>query len=135
VKPKLPTEEIGYFAKRFENAKFTNVGYKEAMLSAPEGAVIYCDPPYIPISKTAAFTQYAANGFSLEAQKELADVAAKLVKTKRITIVISNHDTPLSREFYREAKIKSFSARRFISQNADNRKPVKELIAIYRSAL
>jgi len=46
-------------------------------------------------------------------------------------VIISNHDTPLSRRLYQGAKFNSFSARRLISQNALNRKPVKELIAIF----
>ncbi|MBF7073769.1 Dam family site-specific DNA-(adenine-N6)-methyltransferase [Glaciecola sp. MH2013] len=133
VKPKLPSQEILQFAKRFKNASFTNLNYKESMLQAPEETVIYCDPPYIPISKTASFTQYAANGFTIEDQRELGDLASKLVKEKKLTIVISNHDTALTREFYKDAKIKSFSAKRFISQNASTRKPVKELLAIFDS--
>lgn len=131
VKPKLPVKEIQQFAKRFENAEFTNHDYRKVISEAPRHAVVYCDPPYIPISKTASFTQYASAGFSLEDQKELALTAQKYVQEKQLTVVISNHDTSLSREFYQGAKIKSFQAKRFISQNALTRKPVKELIAIF----
>lgn len=132
VKPKLPTEEIRFFAKRFASARFSNLDYVDVINSAPDNSVIYCDPPYIPISKTASFTQYAANGFNLDAQQKLADTIKTLVSTRPVTVIISNHDTPLSRQLYKGAKFKSFSARRFISQNAQTRKPVKELIAIFR---
>jgi DNA adenine methylase len=131
VKPKMPAAEIRYFAERFRNAEFTNSDYVDVIKKAPDNSVIYCDPPYIPISKTASFTQYATNGFSLEAQETLANTVKDLVTTRPITVVISNHDTPLSRKLYQGAKFKSFSARRFISQNAQNRKPVKELVAIF----
>jgi DNA adenine methylase len=131
VKPKMPSVEIRYFAERFATAEFTNLDYVDVIRNAPDNSVIYCDPPYIPISKTASFTQYATNGFSLEAQEKLAETVQKVVAKRPITVVISNHDTPLSRHLYQGAKFKSFSARRLISQNALNRKPVKELIAIF----
>jgi DNA adenine methylase len=131
VKPKLPVKEIQHFARRFKNAEFTNHDYRKVISEAPRRAVVYCDPPYIPISKTASFTQYASAGFGLEDQRELALTAQKYVQEKQLTVVISNHDTSLSREFYQGAKIKSFQAKRFISQNALTRKPVKELIAIF----
>jgi DNA adenine methylase len=131
VKPKMPSAEIRHFAERFAKAEFTNLDYVDVIEQAPDNSVIYCDPPYIPISKTASFTQYASNGFNLAAQAKLAETAKETVRNRPITIVISNHDTPLSRELYRGAKFKSFSARRFISQNANNRKPVKELVAVF----
>lgn len=131
VKPKMPSTEIRHFSTRFANATFTNLDYVDVIKSAPDHSVIYCDPPYIPISKTASFTQYATNGFSLDAQQKLADTVFETVASRPVTVVISNHDTPLSRKLYKGAKIKSFSARRFISQNAQTRKPVKELVAIF----
>ena len=133
VKPKMPSAEILHFSERFATAEFTNLDYVDVIRNAPDNSVIYCDPPYIPISKTASFTQYATNGFSLEAQEKLAETVQKVVAKRPITVVISNHDTPLSRHLYQGAKFKSFSARRLISQNALNRKPVKELIAIFSS--
>ena len=130
-KPKMPGAEITHFATRFANAKFTNLDYADVIKSAPDNSVIYCDPPYIPISKTASFTQYATNGFSLEEQEKLASTVKELVAERPITVLISNHDTPLSRELYKGAKIKSLSVQRLISQNAQNRQPAKELIAIF----
>jgi DNA adenine methylase len=131
VKPKMPSAEIAYFAERFANAEFTNLDYAEVIKKAPDNSVIYCDPPYIPISKTASFTQYATSGFSLESQEKLAQTVLDIVSKRPVTVIISNHDTPLSRRLYQGAKFNSFSARRLISQNPLNRKPVKELIAIF----
>jgi DNA adenine methylase len=131
VKPKMPSAEISYFAERFAKAEFTNLDYVEVIKKAPDNSVIYCDPPYIPISKTASFTQYATNGFSLQAQEKLAQTVLDIVANRPVTVIISNHDTALSRRLYQGAKFNSFSARRLISQNPLNRKPVKELIAIF----
>ncbi|MFT5541237.1 MAG: DNA adenine methylase [Glaciecola sp.] len=131
VKPKLPIQEIRFFSKRFAQAQFTNLDYVDVLNNAPENSIIYCDPPYIPISKTASFTQYAATGFNLDAQETLANTIKKVVSERLVTVVISNHDTPLSRQLYKGASFKSFYARRFISQHAHTRKPVKELLAIF----
>ena len=41
----------------------------------PAKAVVYCDPPYVPLSKTASFTSYAKNSFTFDDQAELANLA------------------------------------------------------------
>jgi DNA adenine methylase len=127
----LPIQEIRFFSNRFAKAQFTNLDYVDVLRNAPEQSVVYCDPPYIPISKTASFTQYASTGFSLDAQETLAKTIKQIVSERSVTVIISNHDTPLSRQLYKGASFKSFYARRFISQHAHTRKPVKEIVAIF----
>ena len=41
-----------------------------------KGALIYCDPPYVPVSDTADFTSYTADGFGYVCQLHLAVQAA-----------------------------------------------------------
>jgi DNA adenine methylase len=36
------------------------------MGAAVPGDVVYCDPPYVPLSPTANFTDYAGGGFSAQ---------------------------------------------------------------------
>ena len=94
--------------------------------------VVYCDPPYVPLSKTANFTAYAAAGFNWEDQISLADWASKL-SAKGIQVVISNHNTPTARELYLEAgaTMEKFKVRRTISCNTDKRNLVGELLAVF----
>lgn len=42
----------------------------------PKGALIYCDPPYVPTSKTAKFTAYTVDGFEYVFQLHLVVQAA-----------------------------------------------------------
>jgi DNA adenine methylase len=42
-------------------------------------SVVYCDPPYAPLSATANFTAYHTNSFSPAEQARLAEMAEKLV--------------------------------------------------------
>jgi DNA adenine methylase len=45
--------------------------------------------------------------------------------------VISNHDTPDTREYYKQALLTELQVSRTISQKGHTRKKVSELIALY----
>jgi len=102
------------------------------MKKARKGDIIYCDPPYAPLTNTACFTNYHTGGFSWDDQLQLANIASKLAN-KGIQVVISNHDIKLIRDIYEGAgaQITSFQVQRMISSNANNRSRVGELIAIF----
>lgn len=95
--------------------------YEECMDRADSNSVVYCDPPYAPLSATANFTAYHTNSFSPKEQAHLAEMAEKLV-SKQIPVLISNHDTPDTREWYRAAKHFQVKVRRSISSNGGTRK-------------
>ncbi len=46
-------------------------------------------------------------------------------------MLISNHDTPLTREWYHQAQLHIVKVRRTISRNILNRSKVNELLALY----
>jgi DNA adenine methylase len=104
--------------------------FKETMQEATEGDVIYCDPPYVPLTLSASFTSYAKGGFSLTAQQELVD-CAKSAAAKGATVIISNHDTELTRELYKDSKIEPLLVRRSVGSKGNSRIMTKELIACY----
>jgi DNA adenine methylase len=94
---------------------------------AMSGDVIYCDPPYWPLTETASFTSYSAGGFTLDDQRRLAAMAEQ----SEARVVISNHDLPETRELYKNAdQIVEIQAPRRIAANG-SRGSVKELVAIY----
>ncbi|WP_097163462.1 adenine-specific DNA-methyltransferase [Enterobacter sp. CC120223-11] len=131
-KPYFPEAELNHFAQKAQNAQFLCMSYEECMEKANKHSVVYCDPPYAPLSATANFTAYHTNSFTPDQQKHLAEMAEKLV-SKQIPVLISNHDTPDTREWYKAAtdhfKVK---VRRSISSNGGTRKKVDELLALYR---
>ena len=102
------------------------------MTQAKKKQVIYCDPPYAPISSTANFTSYAKGGFGIGEQEELAQLAVKVSKKKKLTVVISNHDTSFTRKLYKDAELNMLKVSRSISQKGGSRKQVSELLAIYQ---
>ncbi|MBS0358018.1 MAG: Dam family site-specific DNA-(adenine-N6)-methyltransferase [Proteobacteria bacterium] len=129
-KTNLPELEMRFFLEKAHQASFIQADFLETMDRAKSGDVVYCDPPYAPLSKTANFTGYSSGGFSEKEQALLADEAKKLSQ-KGITVVISNHDTKFTRELYKGAKITSFEVPRYISRDGYNRHPALELLAVF----
>lgn len=127
----FPHDEIKDFRKNLGNAEFTCLDFSKSFEMAERGSVIYCDPPYVPASVTLSDIKYTADGFSREDQERLVYEAEK-ASNKGCKVIISNHDTPVTRDLYKNAsEIIEVSAFRSISRNGGDRGPVKELIAIY----
>ena len=129
--PYFPEKELDIFAEKSQSAIFTCEPFEKTFSRARQGAVIYCDPPYAPISKTAMFNAYAKGGFSLDSQVKLALLAQKAGHKRKIPVLISNHDTEFTRQIYQGAQFTELQVSRFISQNGKNRSKVGELMALY----
>lgn len=96
-----------------------------------DGDTVYADPPYTPISVTANFTGYTADGFDHTQHEHLVALALEAVD-RGVKVVISNHDTEITRQLYKDAaKIVEVTASRPINSKADSRGEVKELLACY----
>ncbi|CDH05343.1 DNA adenine methylase [Xenorhabdus bovienii str. oregonense] len=130
-KPYFPEDELYWFAEKAQKASFVCQHYQITLDNAPQGSVIYCDPPYAPLSATANFTAYHTNSFNLLDQENLARMAYHLSSQQSIPVLISNHDTPMTREWYHQATLHIVKARRTISRNILARSKVDELLALY----
>lgn len=133
--PYFPQRELEIFCKRAKKAKFYCQDYALLLQSYLQRTdlrqmVFYCDPPYAPLSATANFTGYAAQRFTLNDQEKLANFA-KALSQKGATVIISNHDTPFTREIYQGAKLHSLQVRRTISCQTLKREKVEEILACY----
>lgn len=130
-KPYFPEAELLWFAERAQKATFVCESYDVTLNSARAGSVVYCDPPYAPLSATANFTAYHTNSFSMREQEHLAELAARLAQESRIPVLISNHDTDMTRLWYQNAVLHVVKARRSISRSISGRTQVDELLALY----
>ncbi|WP_299809209.1 Dam family site-specific DNA-(adenine-N6)-methyltransferase [uncultured Shewanella sp.] len=130
-KPYFPEKEIRAFSLKAQNAEFHCIGYEQAIGMTQSGDVVYCDPPYAPLSSTASFTTYVGSGFSLDDQALLARQARHTAIERGIPVLISNHDIPLTRELYHGARFGTIQVQRNISQKGSGRKKVDELMALY----
>ena len=132
TRPRVPRKEMLHFIETAAHATFECADYQDTMNKAKRGDVVYCDPPYVPLSATSYFTDYHVGGFNWDDQILLAEKAEHLAK-QGVRVVISNHDTKKTRSLYKErnAKITIFDVQRTISCNPSNRKKAKELLAIF----
>lgn len=130
TKPAFPYTQVMNFHAKSQNAEFVHQDFVTTMDMAKPGDVVYCDPPYVPLSPTANFSDYTAAGFSQEQQQQLADKAQELSQ-RGVSVIISNHDTPFTREIYRKASITKFDVQRFISSKASQRNKAPELVACF----
>ena len=129
----FPEEELRFFAAKAQSAVFICADFQQTFQMADEDCVIYCDPPYAPISQDSNFTNYSGNEFSIAHQRDLASLAKDTIKQRNIQVVISNHDTPFTREIYQGAKIRRLKVQRSISQAPHKRVKVRELIAVFNT--
>ncbi|OGT35713.1 MAG: DNA adenine methylase [Gammaproteobacteria bacterium RBG_16_51_14] len=129
-KPLFPEQAMRSFITRSQKAEMITSDFRKTLGRAEKGDVVYCDPPYTPLSTTSRFTDYYTGGFGWKEQQELAEQAL-LLAGKGITTVISNHDTPEIRTLYKKARIIPLKVRRSISRDKFNRNMVDEVIAIF----
>lgn len=129
-RPVFPELEIRNFETQAQHTTFLHQDFRDTMKSALPGDVIYCDPPYVPLSATSNFTDYATGGFNLDDQRDLAQLALAC-RDRGITVLVSNHDTEFTREIYRDSNLVFFDVQRFISSDAANRNKASELLAIF----
>ncbi len=129
-KPYFPEIEMSLFAKKVQSAEIICADYTKTMERATVGDIIYCDPPYVPLSITASFTQYHSTGFNRSDQEKLVFMARKLAK-KGIPVIISNHDTEFVQNLYKGANIISFDVQRSISCQGNKRGKAPELLALF----
>lgn len=132
LRPYFPERELRGCMAKSRNAKFVHADFGETLAQARRGDVVYCDPPYTPISRTAHFTAYSSGGFQWTDQVRLADSARKLAE-RGVRVVISNHDTVITRALYAGmgAALTGFKVRRTISCDARRRNRVGELLAVF----
>lgn len=128
--PYFPEKEMLIFHEKSVNAEFVLSSFEQIIQSAKKGDVIYCDPPYVPLSPSANFTSYSSGGFNIEKQQQLADLANE-ISVKGIPMLISNHNTSFTRKAYNKAEITKFHVQRFISCNGKKRGTAGELLALF----
>jgi DNA adenine methylase len=131
-KPYFPLNELRSFYSKTQSTttEFMATDFRCVFTHLKAGDVVYCDPPYVQLSQTSSFTAYAGNTFQVKDQADLAQLA-KEAWQKGIRIVLSNHDTEITRHLYSSAVLKHFAVQRFISCNGDNRDAAPELLAVY----
>ena len=127
-------DRIRNAAALFANAAISRASFDETLLRPREGDVVYLDPPYAPLTKTANFRSYTAKGFGPEDQRRLCEHVVRLAKSD-VQVVLSNSTSPDVIALYdtvttRRVGLRCYRvrARRAINTNAARRGFIDELV-------
>ena len=99
--------------------------FEESLKDAKKGDFIYFDPPYD--SDTSTFNSYTENGFGKEEQERLSEVFKDLDK-RGCYVMLSNYNTSLIKELYKDYNFNYIEAQRNIGAKAKDRGIVEEVI-------
>ena len=137
--PYYPEKELEHFAEKLEDATFYNMEFSDFLYEMEDRFTgrgmkcqCYADPPYIKHDEqTQVFTQYTANGFSLNhhraLNKQLTDNRAMYDK-----VPVSNHEGKRLKEIYNGAiKTVRFRVPRTISSSVTKRTSAPEVLLYY----
>ncbi|SXB51368.1 methyl-directed repair DNA adenine methylase [Klebsiella pneumoniae] len=132
--PYFPENEMRLFAEKANDTKaiFIHSDFRHSIpdvMQLAYDAVIYCDPPYIPTSKTANFTAYG-KPFTLDDHRALVSTLLDAHRQHGTRSVISSSDTSETREIYSAFNLHAFSVRRSVS--AKSRDMAGEVIGVLR---
>ena len=101
--------------------------YGQALKGLREGAFVYLDPPYMPISSSSSFTGYTEGGFGYDEQVRLKEECDKLA-SKGIHFMQSNSDCPEIRALYSDYEILTVKAKRAINSRGNRRGEINEVL-------
>jgi DNA adenine methylase (dam) len=121
-------DEIRKASRVLDDTEIRNTGFEYITEVAKEDDLVYFDPPYEPMSPTAYFTDYSAEGFGKADQERLRDAAQELDE-RGVNVILSN--SGVMYEVYDEAGfyVEVEGATRAINSDAENRDEVEEIIA------
>jgi DNA adenine methylase len=126
----VPADKIRKASRLLKKIKIYCTDFNYILEASKEGDLCYFDPPYEPVSETAYFTSYTANGFNMKAQERLSDICHKL-DNRGVFFVLSNSHVKQIVDLYDgnpNFEIKVIQARRLINSKADKRGLIKEIL-------
>jgi DNA adenine methylase len=124
----LPTpEDVHRFCRILQGVAVRGGDFAKVTSRARQGDLVYFDPPYQPVSKTANFTDYTKAGFDFSAQERLARTFSRLAD-RGVHVMLSNSDVPEIEALYEGFAIQAVPAKRFINCNGERRNGAMELI-------
>lgn len=93
------------------------------------GTLVYLDPPYIPLTPTASFSQYSKNGFDVYDQVALAETV-KALHALGVSVMLSNSNTDLTRTIFSSLDLIPIKAPRSIAAAGGSRGSVGEVLGV-----
>lgn len=124
----IQAERIRAASDALAGAAIHDEDFEYVVDEAEAGGLVYFDPPYQPVSTTAKFNDYHAEGFDRDDQRRLRDVAAELDEVG-VSVVLSN--SPPVAKLYEGLEcfsVEVVDATRAINSDGDGRGEVAEVL-------
>ncbi len=121
------TDKILAGSEALQNTDIYHAGFDEVLKKATTNDFIYLDPPYFPKSVYSDFKRYNKEQFHKEDHERLAELYDNL-SNRGCKVMLSNSDTPFTRELYKKWRIDTVYAKRMINSDASKRGEVTEII-------
>lgn len=115
----ISIDNIFNIAKLLKNTTIYNNDFETILLNAKKGDFVFLDSPYDLISSTS-FDSYTKDKFSINDHKRLAKLFKKLDEIG-CYVILTNHNTKLINELYKEFRIETISVKRMINSDSKNR--------------
>jgi len=119
--------------KVLQKVTILNGDFEDVMKSVKGKSFFYFDPPYRPLTQSAAFTAYAKGGFNDDEQRRLARFCRKLDRSGHQWMLSNsdphnvNPEDDFFEELYQGFDIKRVTASRAINSKGDGRGKIAEL--------
>jgi len=123
----VQADRIRAASRVLEPATLDNADFADVLAEAGAGDLVYCDPPYEPMSATADFAEYSAGGFDRDDQERLLDAVCRL-DDRGVHVVLSNSGVTYDRYTDAGFAVSRVSATRAINSDETGRDAVDEVL-------
>jgi DNA adenine methylase len=107
-------------ARSLQGADIRHRDFAEALTEAKPGDWVYLDPPYIPLGGWSDFKRYTPDQFRENDHERLAEAMSEAA-ARGVYVAMTNSDTPLSKEIFKDFHVTRIATRRDINLNSRNR--------------
>ena len=122
-------ENILNISDFLQNVNIHNDDFSEILSNAQKGDFVFFDSPYAPLNDNT-FDSYTKTGFSKSEHIRLSELFKKL-HHKGCYLMLTNHNTELINELYKDFNIETFSVKRLVNCKADKRLGKEVIITNY----
>lgn len=130
VRPSICNKDTLLAASKILNRDGVSIkrtSYANTTAGCTAGDFVYLDPPYLPLTRTANFTDYTRESFGYEDHVSLAREFQRLASIG-CTVALSNSDSAKIRDLYEGFDVQVVETNRSINCNASRRAGQTELV-------
>lgn len=128
VNPYIPNDEhLRACSAALRNCQIINSSFDGILPLTKSDDFVYLDPPYLPISQTAKFTEYTRVGFGYAEHVALRNFCRDLDR-QGTKFMLSNACSPTALALYDGWNIDTINAPRSIAAKGTSRQPALEII-------